>query len=365
MSAELHSETKRIRYLLGLSSQAERDHIELEYFENDDAFRRMVSTEDDLFDAYARDELTREERGIFEAKFVASAQGRFQVRFARAFAGIVSSADRLQTKPHRTLFDILKARPSWQGRLRVTTIAAAVTVLLVALSWLVIERRRLSNEVRELRAEAVALRKGTEELKHNADIERARTAEITAQLENLQAQSDKPIGRQGRKIATQRASKMNRRQEVANRRREPEKTPPHQSVMSTEGPLPGSTSIRPQGVVGLTSLNPGFFVHRLRPHTAGNTIDLPTSQNGIIFQLALETVAQHIAYKFTIKTSDGRPVISLNWIEALTPNQTRIDTPVISTVDLTTGNYRLVLAGKEPNGTYVQIAEYTFTIVRH
>jgi hypothetical protein len=41
-----------------MSPPAEREHIELEYFENEDAFEEMLTAEDDLIDAYASGELT-------------------------------------------------------------------------------------------------------------------------------------------------------------------------------------------------------------------------------------------------------------------------------------------------------------------
>jgi len=65
-----------------------------------------------------------------------------------------------------------------------------------------------------------------------------------------------------------------------------------------------------------------------------------------------------------IKTADGRHVTSVDWIEPITPNQTIIDTPVISTGDLPSGDYVLVLMGKEPDGSFVKVAEYSFKLIK-
>jgi hypothetical protein len=74
-----------------MSPPAEREHIELEYFENEDAFEEMLTAEDDLIDAYASGELTGDERRKFEQRFVTSLRGRDRVHFARAFADTVSA----------------------------------------------------------------------------------------------------------------------------------------------------------------------------------------------------------------------------------------------------------------------------------
>jgi hypothetical protein len=98
LAARLLSETKRVRYLLGLSSPAEREHIESEYFDDEDAFQEMLTAEDDLIDAYAHGELADEERRRFEKSFVSSSRGRDRVQFARAFAGVVSATRSVETK---------------------------------------------------------------------------------------------------------------------------------------------------------------------------------------------------------------------------------------------------------------------------
>ncbi|HKR14519.1 MAG TPA: hypothetical protein VJT15_20805, partial [Pyrinomonadaceae bacterium] len=68
-------DTKRIQYLLGLCSQAERERIESEYFADKDAFQKMLTAEDDLVDAYARGGLSGEERRRFEKRFLSSGDG--------------------------------------------------------------------------------------------------------------------------------------------------------------------------------------------------------------------------------------------------------------------------------------------------
>jgi hypothetical protein len=83
------------------------------------------------------------------------------------------------------------------------------------------------------------------------------------------------------------------------------------------------------------------------------------------FQIALKRVAIHDDYRVDIRTADGRPVTSDSWIEPITPNQTVIDTPALSTSELPSGQYVLLLMGKEPDGSFVRVAEYSFKVIRY
>jgi hypothetical protein len=95
------------------------------------------------------------------------------------------------------------------------------------------------------------------------------------------------------------------------------------------------------------------------------TIQLPSFVSWIRFQLALETVAIHEDYRVTIKTADGHRVTSVDWTEPLTSSQNIIDTPAISTGDLPSGNYVLLLMGKESNGSFIKVAEYAFKVIKY
>jgi hypothetical protein len=392
LTARSISETKQVRYLLGLSSPAEREQIAWEYFESDDAFQEMLAAENDLLDAYARGELTGEERRGFEKNFVNSARGEKRIRFARAFAGAVSNTRRIDTK----LPDVFKIFQS-PGLLRIATIAVVIALVAV-LAWLVIDRRKMSNELGELRAESLVLSKRTETLQRSSDTERTRTAELAAQLVDLQAQPDKARPLERVTIATQRARHL---PDANDHRLKPEVG---DAPINTSDAVIGNTfesrriaelPLNAQNVVGLLSLQPGTtragFVnggrsdqanvtldgvdvnelntfHLIPRNTSGRgetTIRIPSSLSWIRFQIALETTAIHEDYRLTIKTSEGRPVTTVDWREPLTPSQTIIDTPVITTGSLRSGYYVLLLTGKAPDGSYAKVAEYSFRVFKY
>ena len=390
--------------MLGLCSPAEREQIEGELFEDEDAFEEMLTAEDDLIDTYARGELTAEERRRFEASFASSLRGRGRVQFARAFAGAVSARNSVEPKPSGSLLDIFRIF-QWP-RVLWTTIAVSI-VLLAVLASLLIDRRRMTAELRELRAQSAELSKRTEALQQSSDIERTRTGEIAAELADLRAQPDNSKHREHGNTANQRERYVPK---VQNNRRTMASSKPEQP-QTPETPVDASLSNAPLGdrfeavkitqlplnvrdVANLLSLQPAvtpsgsleadpaysasimmdganepirtFFL--MLPNAGRireNVIGIPSSFSWIRFAIALERAPIHEDYRVTIKTADGHPVTSVDWIEPFTPNQTTIDTPAISTRDLPSGNYMLLLMGKEPGGSFVKIAEYSFQFTKY
>ena len=381
MAARAVSETKQVQYLLGLSSLAEREHIELEYFEDDDSFQEMLSAEDDLIDAYARDKLAGEERRRFEKNFASSLRGRDRVQFARAFAGFVSTPPSVETD-HYPIFQ--------SPRLLRTATIATVIVLVGVLAWLVVDRRRMTNELRELRAESAEFSKRTEALQQTGDAERTRSVELAPKLADQPSQPDKP--RYLRAGPTQRprhsAKVKNNREMIINTQ---DASIGQTFVYRTITELPlnannasGLLSLRPGttpsgyvagGRVDLDNIylegvdvgSPNTYILMLRNTNSSSEITIHTSsfRSWIRFILALETPAIHDDYLITIKTADGRPVTSDNWTEPLTPNQTFIDTPAILTSDLRSGDYVLLLMGKQPDGSFVKVGEYSFKVIKY
>jgi Carboxypeptidase regulatory-like domain len=131
-----------------------------------------------------------------------------------------------------------------------------------------------------------------------------------------------------------------------------------------------------RNVANLLSLQPGVSstgsVNGGRADQANITLDgldatIPTSSSlsWTSFQIALKTAAVHEDYRVIIKTAGGRLVTSVDWIEPLKPNQSIIDTPVILTGDLPSGDYVLLLMGKEPDGSFIKVVEYHFKVIKH
>jgi len=72
------------RYLLGQATEGEMADVELRFLSSDDAFEDIKAVEDELFYEYSANEMSAEERVPFEAKFLATAEGRERLAFANA-----------------------------------------------------------------------------------------------------------------------------------------------------------------------------------------------------------------------------------------------------------------------------------------
>ncbi|HSE18558.1 MAG TPA: carboxypeptidase-like regulatory domain-containing protein [Pyrinomonadaceae bacterium] len=532
MAARSTTETKRVRYLLDLLSPAERDDIESEYFEDDDAFQEMLTAEDDLIDTYARGELAGDERRRFEKKFASSVSGRDRVQFARAFSGAVSAPRPVKPNFFKTI---------QSPRLLRTATIAAVIVVLAVFAWLGIDRRRMTNELRELHAQSAELNKRTQALQQTSDPERIPPAESPRQLADPQSQIDKPrylgpgathrtryspkvknseleqatrlihtedgpiantleiriteLPIQGRRfsnllpstspqhyVAGGRADQSNITLDGVDVNEAPTTytsmpqnasssggstvrgtaKDPNGNVVSgatvtlTDSPrnftrtqstnkdgayvfkaippgtysvevtAPGFKTVLVSGVaalvntpivldvpleigaisetvtvssaaesaintsdatignsferkgitelplnadngMGLLSLRPGVsprgFVKGGDSYDVDATIRIPKSLKWIRFQIELVTAASH-DYGVIIKTADGHLVTSDTWTEPFTPNQTIIDTPALSTRDLHSGDYVLLLMEKKSDGSFVRVAEHSFKVIK-
>lgn len=383
MATRSISETIRIRYLLGLSSPSEREHIEAAYLEDEDAFQEMLTAEDDLIDAYARGELTDEEGQRFEKRFASSLGGRDRVQFARAFASAVSATRPVENKRALTLSAIFTALQS-PPLLRTVTTALGIVFVAVPV-WLIDDRRRMRNELRELRAESAELSKRTEALQRSSDTERTRANEIAARVATLRAQPNKPNYREGGTIAPQRTPHL---PEVKNDREQFEmiKVGPEEQPIKTSDASLGNNFVsqritqlplNARNVANLLSLPPAVTpsnqVAGGRSDQINTTLDgidvtepvrIRVSQRWIRLKIPLETAAIHEEYRFIIRTADGRLVTSANWVEPLTPNQTIIDTPAISASELPSGDYVLLLEGKERDGSFVQVGDFSFKVIK-
>jgi hypothetical protein len=375
--------------LLGLSFPAECEEIESEFFADDDFFQEMLTTENDLIDAYARGELAGEELRRFERVFVNSLRGGNRVQFARAFAGAVAAFNSVETKNQRALLDVY--RPFRLSQLSATI---AILVLFIAVSaWLIIDQGRMINKLRELQAEFAQLSKRTEAVQRSSDSERTRNAEITAKLADAKAQPSTSRHRDRGEIATQSTQHF---PEVKDDREAIAKIKPKslvEPVLSRDASLGNRFESRKitelplemSNVASLLTLQPratldgGIIANRadqanllldgvdLEPQNSGSgetTICIPNSHLWIRFRIPLETAATHDGYRLIIQSEDGRPVTSIDWSEPLTPDQTLIVTPVISTSQLPSGNYVLLLMGDESKNSFVKVARYSFKIIK-
>jgi hypothetical protein len=309
---KVEADARLTRYLLGAVSETERENIEAEYLTDEDVFEQMLIAEDELVDAYARGELADQERKQFEKNFLTSARGRDRVHFSQALAGVVSAVPRrVSPSPSRSFFTALWA--SLTPKVRVAGVAFAV-LLITAFSWLLVERMRMRTELQELRAEQVRLTEQSKELQRIADAERARSAELAAQLQE----------------------------------RGPEPVP-------TEGAIPPK---RPSEDIIAFNISPGSV-----RGSGGTNLAVPSNAKSIRLTLNFERPSSHQEYRAAVETADGKTVWRKDSFTSR-PNADRVSLPLIPVTALPPGDYVLLLSGKQADGSFEPVANYSFRISR-
>jgi hypothetical protein len=318
---KVEADARLTRYLLGAVSETEREKIEAEYLVDEEVFEQILIAEDELVDAYARGELSDQERKQFETNFLTSSRGRDRVHFSQALAGAVSDS--------RPVTPVVPPSPSpsffaalWAGltpKVRVAGIAFAV-LLVTAFSWLLVERMRMRTELQELRAERARLTEQSKELQRVADAERARSAELAAQVQ-------------------------------AERGPEP---------VTTEQPS-NFPPKRPSEDIVAFNISPGSV-----RGSGGTSLAVPRGARFIRLTLSLERPSLHQAYAAAIETADGNTVWR-NESFGFRPNTTaldRISLPAISATAVPPGDYILFLRGKVADGSFEPVANYSFRVSR-
>lgn len=383
MESKTQEEAELIRYLLGEVSERERAQLEEVYFADDETFEQVLIAEEDLIDAYARGELSAEERTRFEKLLLASPRGRERVQFACVLVDAVSGARLAEAAPAATrssqpsLFAALRARST---TLRFALVAAALAAV-IGIPWLLVERERMRDELRQLRDEHSALREGTQELEQRVAAELTRNEELHEQLESARARPMQSRG-QGAETASQERpprgdqprGRIRRNNAVIARRSPDQPRVPATAVTNTPDatlssaarhimerlPSDGRTVT---GLLGSVSfdLTPGLV-----RGGGANTLAVPDKTTFILLQLNLEAASSHENYRAVIETVDGHEVWRADSVKPRRPADAgeSIELPAVPALDLPPGDYVLLLSGKRPGGSLEGVADYSFRVVR-
>jgi hypothetical protein len=135
----MHSdrEKRMLKYLLG--QLREQDQIELErgYLADDALFEELLAIEDDLRDAYARNELSERDRTAFEQRFLATQQQRGKQEFTRSLRQHLNKSHAQRVSIPGPLAKDKSRFRSFVAprRLVLIPVVSAALVLLIAVSW--------------------------------------------------------------------------------------------------------------------------------------------------------------------------------------------------------------------------------------
>jgi hypothetical protein len=163
------------RYLLGQLDPTQQARLEQQYFADDAVFERLLIVEEELLDAYVRDELPEAERALVKDRFLSHSAGRQLVQAARGLQQCLSEAQNRFPVPDRT--------PPLRWLTPMTATAAAAIVAVAIAAWLAVTNRRLAEHLsREEARSRTALASERARAERLADqLQQERSARTTAE----------------------------------------------------------------------------------------------------------------------------------------------------------------------------------------
>ena len=189
MAADLNNEKLISRYLLGELSEEQQVEIEDRAFADKEYLASITAVENDLIDEYVRHELSEAERRKFESRFLASAERRKRVEFAKALTRVPPVAKKTQPASW-SWRESLYAFISGLNPAARFAFAAAMLVLLVGGAWLLTATLRLRSQLTQLQAENQSRQNQRQALEQQIEAERRRNEELNARLNQEKQQRE-------------------------------------------------------------------------------------------------------------------------------------------------------------------------------
>lgn len=325
MATETISEQVK-QYLLGTLSAEEKLRFEEKYFDDDKLFEEIEIVEDDLIDAYVREELPPHDRERFKEVVTASPRLTNRVDFARILAKSTSSPQPATVAvPVQVERDVVRDNESFWQRLFNPNrggwaMAACTLLLLVGGGLLLFEWMRLRAESRRLDSARTELEQREKALASELN---QRNSELTARLEETQAEN-------------------------ARLQKELENSP-KENQNATPKNLAVAFFIAPGG---------------LRSGGGENRVVVSAKVPEVRLNLGLES-NDYPSYNATIKTVDDKTLWSRNGLKAQTGRSGNVVELKVPTSQLPNGTHIVELNGLNSSGTSEPVMRYSFRVVRN
>ncbi|HEU4833169.1 MAG TPA: hypothetical protein VFS90_02100 [Pyrinomonadaceae bacterium] len=312
------------RYLLGELPEEQQVEIEDRAFSDQEYLASITAVENDLIDEYVRGELSGDARQRFESRFLASAERRKRVEFAKALRTVVSES----TAPEKKL---VQPATTWSWReslyafinglnpaARLAFAAAAILVVAGA-AWLFVETQRLRRQVTQLQAE----KQSGQTLQQALDAERKRNEELNARL-NQEKQQREQTDESLRQL--------------------------------TE--TPEATNPAPPTVIASLMLLPGLS----RGGGEKPNLDLSNDARLVRLNIGIDPEEQYKTFAVELRTLAGRNVWNRENLAARSRRGTRAVGLTLPATVLKSGEYELRLRGLTEGGAAEDVGFYYFTV---
>jgi type II secretory pathway pseudopilin PulG len=310
------------RYLLGELPEEQQVEIEDRAFSDKDYLATITTVENDLIDEYVRGELSAPDRQRFESRFLASAERRKRVEFAKALRTVVSPA------PEK---NVIQTASEWSWReslyaflnglnpaARLAFVAAAILVVAGA-ALLFVETLRLRRQVTQLQAEKQAGRN----LQQSLEAERKRNEELNARLDQ---------------------EKQQREQTDESLRQLTE--------------IPEAKNPAPPPVIASLTLLPGLS----RGGGQKPTLDLSNDAHLVRLQVGIDPEEQYKSFAVELRTLAGRQVWTRENLAARTRRGSRAVGLTLPATVLKSGEYELRLRGLTEGSGSEDVGFYYFNV---
>jgi hypothetical protein len=324
MATDLNNENLIARYLLGELSEEQQIAIEDRAFADKNYLASITAVENDLIDEYVRNELSGVERQRFEKQFLASADRRKRVEFARTLAGVMEE----EAVPKKIL---VRESQSWSWRDAIyafingltptarIAFVSAVPLLFIGAGYLSIETLRLRSELRELRAASQTQRDAQQQA---LELERSRNEELNAQL-NQEKQQREQTDESLRELSEA-----------------------------------GDATPAPRPVIAALTLLPGIS----RGGDNQPSLVLPEDARLVRLQIGIDPEDQYTKFTVELRTLAGRHV----WTRENLNARNRRGAPAVGltlpATALKAGEYELRLRGVSDSGSAEDVGFYYFNV---
>ena len=325
MATELNSENLIARYLLGELSEEQQIEIEDRAFADKQYLASITAVENDLIDEYVRNELSGAERQRFEKKFLASAERRKRVEFARALAGVmeeqaVSKKIVVRKTESWTWLDAIYAFINGLAPTARIAFVSAVPLLFIGAGYLFIETLRLRRELTELRAASQSQQNSQQQA---LQLERHRNEDLNAQLNQEKQQR--------------------------------EQTDESLRELSEAG---DAVNPAPRPVIASLTLLPGLS----RGGDDKPNLDVPADARLVRLQVGIDPEEQYKNFAVELRTLAGRQVWTRENLKARNRRGARAVGLALPATALKSGEYELKLRGVTESGAAEDVGFYYFNV---
>jgi Tfp pilus assembly protein PilN len=179
------------RYLLGGLPAEEAERLDELSIADDELAARLSAVENDLVDAYVRNELSGEDLEQFKSFYLASAKRSQKVEFAAAWVERTNDAASAPSQvkgadsARRSREKRSKGPSAWRAFSPQWGFAGAALVMLLVAGYLLLENAGLRKQMREGQTEQAALNQREQQLQKQLNEQRSANAEALKELERV------------------------------------------------------------------------------------------------------------------------------------------------------------------------------------